>query len=214
MKMSKKVVANESVDKLKEEETAKPGTAGSADEAQSSVDEAAEACGEPEEESEDRSGDQPGAGADADDEAEAAPEKKEDDQTRYLRLAADFQNYKKRSEKEKSDIYAYANEKFAKGLLEVLDNFERALEQANDDSAEEPFRAGMEMILSQLRNLLSGNDIEEIAALGEAFDPNFHHAVIMDESDSAESGTVTEVMQKGYKMKDRVIRPSMVKVAK
>ena len=193
----------------------------------SKKDAAGEPAGKPEEEVKDAPGDRDpeedtrpledeGAEGEAEMEAEADSEEKsgEDDHVRYLRLAADFQNYKKRSEKEKSELYAYANEKFAKGLLEVLDNFERALEQETGGGTEGPFRAGMEMILSQLRNVLAVNEVEEIAAMGEVFDPNFHHAVIMDESESAESGRVTEVMQKGYKLRDRVIRASMVKVAK
>ncbi len=140
--------------------------------------------------------------------------KEEDDfETKYLRMAADFQNYKRRSEEEKSRIYTNANEKFGSDLLEVLDNFERAIEQDEKNDANAQFVKGMEMVLKQLQDVLKKNGIEEIEALGKAFDPNFHHAVIMEASDEYDQGCVTEVMQKGYKLKDRVIRPSMVKVA-
>lgn len=204
--MSKKDATTDNMDM--QEEDVNKNSAAEADELQEEGAEAARSADDgpdaPEQEDE-----SPEAG-----EPEQAEEKREDENAKYLRLAADFQNFRKRSEKEKSDIYIYANEKFAKDLLEVLDNFERALDQAGPESAEEPFRAGMDMILTQLRNVLAANNVEEIIAIGEVFDPNLHHAVIMDESDSAESGKVTEVMQKGYKLKDRVIRPSMVKVAK
>lgn len=130
--------------------------------------------------------------------------------TRYLRLMADFQNFKRRTEKEKSDIYAFANEKIISELLNVIDNFERALDAGN---AEDSFYKGMEMILKQLLGVLEKAGASEIAALGEDFDPNFHNAVMTEDSDEYESGKVTEVLQKGYILNNRVIRPSMVKVA-
>lgn len=138
----------------------------------------------------------------------------EDAETKYMRLAADFQNYKRRTEQEKSDIYKYANEKFATGLLEVLDNFERAIDQENQDVViDEKFLEGMKMIFSQLVNVLKQNGIEEIDALGQPFDPNIHHAVMTEQSKKYKSGEVTKVMQKGYALKDKVIRPAIVAVA-
>lgn len=131
--------------------------------------------------------------------------------TRYLRLMADFQNFKRRTEKEKSDIYAFANEKIISELLNVIDNFERAL-AAGDP--EDSFCKGMEMILKQLLGVLEKAGASEIEALGADFDPNFHNAVMTEDSDEYESGKVTEVLQKGYVLNNRVIRPSMVKVAK
>lgn len=130
--------------------------------------------------------------------------------TKYLRLMADFQNFKRRTEKEKNDIYAFANEKIISELLNVIDNFERAL-AAGD--AEDSFVKGMELILKQLLDVLEKAGTSEIAALGEDFDPNFHNAVMMEDSSEYESGKVTEVLQKGYILNNRVIRPSMVKVA-
>ena len=122
---------------------------------------------------------------------------------------ADFQNFKRRTEKEKSDIYAYANEQIALGLLEVIDNFERALDHESTDKA---YAEGMELILKQLIEVLKKSGIEEIKTLGEEFDPNFHNAVMMEDNPDFESGKVTEVLQKGYTLNSKVIRPSMVKV--
>ncbi len=133
----------------------------------------------------------------------------EDADTRYMRLMADFQNYKKRVEKEKKDLYSYANEKIMTDLLAVIDNFDRALEQ----EAGEGFKEGMEMILKQLNDVLTGSGLEEISALGEDFDHNLHNAVMTEDTDEYESGKVTEVIQKGYSLNGKVIRHSMVKVA-
>lgn len=141
--------------------------------------------------------------------AEANSEEDEAVNTKYLRLMADFQNFKRRVEKEKSDIYAYANEKLVSQLLDVIDNFERALlhEEADDSYVE-----GMKMIFKQLTGVLEKAWLEEINALGEDFDPNFHNAVMTEDNDDYDSGKVTEVMQKGYLLNKKVIRPSMVKV--
>lgn len=136
-------------------------------------------------------------------------EKEEDADTRYMRLMADFQNYKKRVEKEKKDLYSYANEQLITELLEVLDNFERALEQEVET---EGFKEGMEMIFKQMTGVLEKSGLKEIPALGEEFDPNFHNAVMTEETDAYESGKVSGVMQKGYTLNGKVIRPSMVKV--
>lgn len=130
---------------------------------------------------------------------------------RYLRLAADFQNYKRRIEKEKGDIYAYANEKIVVELLDVIDNFERALEHSK--SGTESFVEGMNMIFKQFKGVLEKNGVEEINASGELFDPNYHHAVLTENSAEYDSGRVTQVLQKGYMLNKKVIRPAMVKVA-
>ena len=122
---------------------------------------------------------------------------------------ADFQNYKRRTEKEKGDIYAYANEKIVLELLNVIDNFERALEH---DSSDESYGEGMNMIFKQFTGVLEKAGLLEIKALGEDFDPNFHNAVMTEDNPDFESGKITEVMQKGYLLNSKVIRPSMVKV--
>lgn len=141
--------------------------------------------------------------------AEETKEEDEDLQNKFLRLNADFQNFRRRVEKEKSDIYAYANENMAKQLLEVIDNFERAMAAETSD---EKFQEGMALILKQLQGVLEKNHVEEIEALGKPFDPNFHNAV-MTEASEEESGTVTKVFQKGYTLNKKVIRPAMVVVA-
>ena len=135
--------------------------------------------------------------------------KEESDDLRYLRLMADFQNYKKRVEKEKRDLYSYANEKIMNDLLTVMDNFERALEH----DADENFKEGIEMIFKQLSDVLEKDGLAEIPALGEEFDPNVHSAVMTEETEDYESGKVSGVMQKGYTLNGKVIRPAMVKVA-
>ena len=135
--------------------------------------------------------------------------KEESDDLRYLRLMADFQNYKKRVEKEKRDLYSYANEKIMGDLLTVMDNFERALEH----DADENFKEGIEMIFKQLQDVLEKSGLAEIPALGEEFDPNVHSAVMTEETEDYESGKVSGVMQKGYTLNGKVIRPAMVKVA-
>lgn len=163
----------------------------------------------------DTTGESAGAGENADT-AEAAEEKKEATaeeealNVKYMRLMADFQNFKRRTEKEKSDIYAFANEKIISELLNVIDNFERALlHGAEGDS----FAEGMNMIFKQLQGVLEKAGVKEIEALGLDFDPNFHNAVMTEDSTEYESGKVTEVLQKGYTLNSKVIRPSMVKVA-
>lgn len=139
-------------------------------------------------------------------------EEDEELNVKYMRLMADFQNFKRRSERERGEIYARANENIVTGLLEVADNFERAL--AHDSAGEdENFRKGMEMIFNQLIDVLSKSGVEEIKAEGEDFDPNFHNAVMMEDTDKVDSGKVSEVLQKGYMLNGRVVRPSMVKVA-
>lgn len=150
-----------------------------------------------------------------DNKEEEKEEEKEDDEdlnTKYLRLMADFQNFKKRSQKQRSDTLAYANAEIVGQLLEVMDNFERALEQ-DADEGQEGFKEGMQMIFDQLKGVLDKTGVEEIKAIGEVFDPNFHNAVMTEDTDEYESGHVSGVMQKGYMLKGRVVRPSMVKVA-
>lgn len=148
--------------------------------------------------------------ADSDRKDSAKEAAEEDSDTRYLRLMADFQNYKKRVEKEKTDLYSYANEKLITEMLDVVDNFERALQQ---EAGGDGFKEGMEMIFKQLSGVLEKAGLAEIAALGEVFDPNFHNAVMTEETEEYESGKVSGVMQKGYTLNGKVIRPSMVKVA-
>lgn len=130
-----------------------------------------------------------------------------------LRLQADFENYKRRVEKEKESLINYAAEDMVSQLLPVIDNFERALE-VKDTEDFKGFYDGVEMIKKQLIDALLKQGVEEIEAKGQPFDPNYHNAVSQLESEEYDSNIVMEVYQKGYKIKDKVIRPSMVVVSK
>ena len=143
---------------------------------------------------------------------EEAKKAEEAESERYMRLMAEFQNFKKRVAKEKSDIHAYANEKIVGDILPVLDNFERALDAEGGDL--EAYAKGMQLIFEQLKKALENAGLEEIKAMDEEFDPNVHNAVMTDNLEEKEDGTITKVLQKGYKLKDKVIRPSMVAVNK
>lgn len=131
---------------------------------------------------------------------------------RYLRLQADYSNFRRRSGEEKQQMHLLGMEKLALDILPVLDNFERAL--ATDDVKDEKFYEGMKMIAEQFRGELAKNEIVEIDVLNAPFDPNLHHAVMTEEKEGVEADVVIDVLQKGYKLKDRVIRPAMVKVSK
>ncbi len=142
-----------------------------------------------------------------------ASKEEEDADTKYMRLMADFQNFKRRTEKEKGDIYAFANEKIIGELLAVIDNFDRAMTNTQD-VVPQGFVTGMDLILKQLKEVLEKSGLEEILALGEDFDPNYHNAVMTEESSEYEEGKVSEVLQKGYLLNKKVIRPTMVKVVR
>jgi molecular chaperone GrpE len=145
-------------------------------------------------------------------EVDSSKDKQEESfQIQYLRLVADFQNLKRRTEKEKSDIYAFANEKIILELLNVLDNFERAMLHV-DESSDKHLANGMNMIFKQLKEVLENNGVSEIKASEQNFDPKYHHAVSTDNSSELEPGKVSAVLQKGYALKGKVIRPAMVKV--
>ena len=176
-------------------------------EAEDSCSEGSEGEEKSEEKSEDDSEDK--SGEKAEDDGKAAEEQESE---RYMRLMADFQNFKRRAAREKSDIHAYANEKIISELLPVLDNFERALGTGYDDM--EGFAKGMELIFQQLSTALEHAGLEEIPALGEEFDPNVHNAVMTEDSDEHEDGHISKVLQKGYKLNDKVVRPSMVAVVR
>jgi molecular chaperone GrpE len=157
-------------------------------------------------------GEAPGEEPKNDKALEEAEKKYQELNGKYMRLAADFQNQKKRFEKEKSDLYMYAGEDIIKQILEVMDNFDRAIDMGGD--ADPKFKEGMELVFKQLMGVLEKAGVKEIEALGEDFDPNFHNAVMMEDTDEYESNKVSGVIQKGYMMKSKVLRPSMVKVAK
>ncbi len=141
-----------------------------------------------------------------------AEEEAAQESERYMRLMAEFQNYKRRAAKEKTDTLQYANEKIVADILPVLDNFERALSTETDDI--EGYAKGMQLIFEQLYKALENAGLEEIKALDEDFDPNVHNAVMTDNIEEKDDGKITKVLQKGYKLRDKVVRPSMVAVNK
>ena len=144
---------------------------------------------------------------------EKTEEKADDGNEKYVRLMAEFQNYRKRVAKEKNDIREYATEKLVMELLPVLDNFERALAaSAEDDPA--GYAKGMELIFTQMVTELQKSGLAEVEAEGQDFDPTKHNAVMTEENEELESGKVSKVLQKGYALNDKVIRPSMVAVTK
>ncbi|WP_422444391.1 nucleotide exchange factor GrpE [Thermoanaerobacterium sp. DL9XJH110] len=130
----------------------------------------------------------------------------------WLRVQADFDNFRKRTQRDIQEIHLYAGEQLIKDLLPLVDNFERALNSIEDKSS--PIYKGIDLIYQQLRKMLEKYNVKEIDAQGKPFDPKFHEAVMMVQSDEYESETVVEVLQKGYLYHSKVIRPSMVKVAK
>ena len=132
---------------------------------------------------------------------------------RLVRQMAEFDNYRKRTDKEKKQNYEIGASDFILKILPVVDNFERGLGAMTDADKESSFAQGIEMIYKQLKGVLDKNNIVEIKAEGEDFDPNFHNAVISEENPDFESGKVIQALQKGYTLNDKVIRPSMVRVA-
>jgi molecular chaperone GrpE len=131
---------------------------------------------------------------------------------KFLRLSADFANYKRRVEKEKLDIYRNATERLVKDLLPVIDNMERALSHSTD-SPQEAFASGVEMVFKSLLEVLAKEGLKPIDALNQPFDHNLHHAVMTEDHQEFESDHVIGVLQKGYLLNEKVIRPAMVKVS-
>ena len=125
------------------------------------------------------------------------------------RTQAEFMNYKKRTAKEMQDVTVFANEKIMSDLITVLDNFERAI--SIEENKDDPLYKGVELIQKQLIDTLKKYGLQDIEAKDQPFDPNFHHAVMQEEADTP--GMVLEVLQKGYKLKDKVLRAAMVKVS-
>ena len=128
---------------------------------------------------------------------------------RYLRTLAEYDNFKKRSAKEKEDLYFASKADVIKKLLPVFDNLDRA--QSSPDG--EDYRKGVEMILGQFSDVLTSMELESIAKEGDPFDPNFHEAVFREDKEGVPENTVTEVLQKGYAVGEKVIRHAMVKVS-
>lgn len=149
-------------------------------------------------------------------EAEASSDDKINElNDRYVRLMAEFENFRKRTDKEKEMMFETGAKSVIEKILPVVDNFERALEMAKPEEGAEPdpFMDGIDKIYKQLMTEFDNMGVKPIEAVGKPFDPQFHNAVMQEESEDAESGTVTKEMQKGYMYRDSVVRHSMVVVA-
>lgn len=134
---------------------------------------------------------------------------------RYLRLAADFDNYKKRISKEKADLISYGNEEIIRSLLSVLDNLERGIELSETDRDTNPIIEGLKLVHKQFVNCLEKFGVKAInVSKGNEFDPNLHQAVERVESDEVQPGFILSELLKGYTLKDRLLRPALVSVSK
>ncbi|MEZ2012000.1 nucleotide exchange factor GrpE [Staphylococcus aureus] len=136
----------------------------------------------------------------------------DENEEKYLRLYAEFENCKRRIQKENEINKTYQAQRVLTDILPAIDNIERALQIEGDDETFKSLQKGVQMVHESLINALKDNGLEVIKTEGEAFDPNIHQAVVQDDNPDFESGEITQELQKGYKLKDRVLRPSMVKV--
>ena len=127
----------------------------------------------------------------------------------YLRLAAEYDNFRKRSQREHDSLYKEAKASTIETLLPIADNFERAMSVGGD---EESFRKGIEMIFTQWNDVMAKLGVKAFGEEGDEFDPNIHHAVMQSDDEDAEENTITQVLQKGYKIGDKIIRAAMVAV--
>jgi len=146
----------------------------------------------------------------------AAEAKAKENYDRFLRISAEFENYKKRMEREMNDFRKFANESLFKDILPIVDNLERALEipHENNEKAFDGMLEGVQMTLKGLLSSLEKFGVVPIESLDKAFDPNFHQSVAQEESKGHPENTVLRELQKGYTMKDRLLRPAMVMVSK
>lgn len=190
--MSAKEQHNETVDTVEEETVA---------EDMQNASEIADAAGE--------AADQPAADSRYDELAKQADEA----QQRYLRAQADFDNFRRRTMKEKEELGQYASMKLLGQLLPIVDNFERAIAAASSNSDYDSLVKGVDMIFRQLSQTLDAEGLKPIESVGEPFNPEFHQAIMTVESDEYEEGIVVEEVQKGYMLKEKVLRPAMVKVS-
>ena len=130
-----------------------------------------------------------------------------------LRSQADFENYKKRAAREKEEAIKYANSSLLEKLIAIVDNFELGLEAARAEGEKSPVFSGMNMVLKQLMDFLADSGLQPIDATGQKFDPNLHEAIAHEPSDEVPEETVIRQMRRGYKLKDRLLRPSSVVVS-
>jgi molecular chaperone GrpE len=142
--------------------------------------------------------------------AEPQADAQDEYKNRYVRVLADFENFRKRSEREKADFFRYATAAVLKDVLPVLDNFDRALDHAAEG---DEFHKGVLLIYKQLFDVLQRHGLKSIDESEVAFDPNIHEAVVREENDAVPNHTVVAILQKGYFLHDRLLRPALVKVA-
>lgn len=171
--------------------------------------EEAEAAGEAESVAAEQVGEASAPGADA----RRLQELADEHQARALRVQADFDNFRRRTQKEKEDLAQYATSKLVAELLPVLDNFERALLTTPVNPEFEAFSKGVNMIFRQLEGVLKAEGLTALETVGQPFNPEYHQAIMQVESEEYEEGFVTEEVQKGYLLKDKILRPAMVKVS-
>lgn len=143
---------------------------------------------------------------------ETLAQEKNELEVKLARLSADFTNYKRRTEREKAETELLTKAEILTGLLPALDNFDRAVQAFGADAGTNPQLAGIKMIFGQLTGILTGLGLETIPALGEDFDPNWHEAIGQEAVAPDQKGKVIEVMQTGYKIQEKLLRPSMVRV--
>jgi len=146
-------------------------------------------------------------------EVEEEKKKAEEYLTRLKYVQADYLNFRKRVEREMEEVKKYSNERFIVSLLEIVDELEMALNAGKSTSSINVLLEGVEMTLKKLNKILEGEGVKRIEALGKMFDPNVHYVIARVEKNDVEEGTILEEVRKGYIMKDKVIRPSIVKVA-
>ena len=144
---------------------------------------------------------------------EKLEQKLADLEDKRVRQLAEFENFRKRSEKEKSQMFEIGAKTVVEKLLPVIDSFERGLDGIKEEEKQEPFVQGMELVYKQILTAFNELGVTAIEAVGQEFDPNLHNAVMMVDDDSVESGKVAEELQKGYMYRESVVRHSMVKVA-
>lgn len=145
-------------------------------------------------------------------EVEELEKKLQDEENRYLRLRADFDNFKRRTQTERESAAKYRSQSLLTDLLPVLDNFERALQVEATTEDGQSIKKGIEMVYRSLVEATAKEGLEVIETVDHPFDPNVHQAVMQEQDDSKEAGIVLQELQRGYKLKDRVLRPAMVKV--
>ena len=206
----------EEKDKLKEENLTDESTSETAEEvSEETAAEPAEAAGEAEgseEETSRESKREKKKREKADKKQDALKEKIEELEDRVKRQMAEFDNFRKRSEKEKTMMFETGARSVIEKILPVVDNFERGLASVPDAEKENGFAQGMEMIYKQLMTELEKMEVKPIPAVGEEFNPDFHNAVMQVESEEYESGVIAQELQKGYTYRDSVVRHSMVAV--